>query len=497
MDILSENPSTGKQSLQSIAAEYASEGLSIVVAGSRNKTPLLEWKAFQYEPPSSFEREAMFSFERELNIGAVCGLASDNLAAIDAETKAAFTEQLRRCERAKIDQTWIVESFHGGHIYLRTPCAVKPKSFKAEGFELRAQGQFILLPPSIHPQGATYRFLHRPASIFRVPSLEALDWLKLEPAPQHKQIPRKAWQILRGDTYDRYATRSEAEQAVVTTLFNAGFSFNETLGVFRTYPPPKFAEIEREDTEAAIKWLNVCFEAARTWCLSDSPTRRWARIVQAAAESTPWPGKTGSTNRAVFLAHTNLAHRSGQQTYHASTRDIAEIAGVGRKTATKASRRLEKAGFLELIQPASFTYANRYRLPEKTNKAPLPHIGLEGVGSSSSFLLPDAFRRGGLGLAAFEVLRGLESGPLKAREIAQQTGRHVQTVRKALGALNDHGYAQKLCGRWTGTPFSEINLDDLARRVGTIGARRKQKERHRGERLRRKIANMILQGGVQ
>ena len=489
-----ENPVRGKPSLQSIAAQYASHGLSIVVASPRNKVPLINWKAYQYDPPSSFEREAMFSFEHDLNIGVVCGIASDNLAIIDAETKEAFKIQLQRCERAGIADTWIDETFRGGHILTKTPVAVKPKSFKKEGFEVRAQGQFVLLPPSTHPSGKVYRFINQPASIVRVPSLDALDWLKLEPAPQHKLLPRKARQILKGEYYDRYASRSEAEQAIVTTLVNSGFNFYETLALFRSYLPAKFAEIARTDSDKAMRWLQFCYDRARAFGAADSPARQFARTVQAKAEASPWPGRRGSTDRAVFLAHTNLAHRSGQQTYHASSRDLAEIAGVQRITATKATRRLAEAGFLELIQPASFSYANRYRFPEKTKLAPLPHIGFEGVGQVSSFLLPDAFRQGGLGRSALEVLRGLESGSLKAKELAQRTGRHVQTVRKALLRLRRFGCAEKVCGRWNGKPLSEINLEELARIVGTSGARKKQKERHRGERLRRRIATMIVRG---
>jgi transposase len=91
-------------------------------------------------------------------------------------------------------------------------------------------------------------------------------------------------------------------------------------------------------------------------------------------------------------------------------------------------------------------------------------------------------------------MRALEFGPLKAKEIAHRTGRHVQTVRRALSRLRRFGYAEKLQGRWTGKALNEINLEELARIVGTTGARKKQKERHRGERLRRRIATMIVRG---
>ena len=487
-----EIPGGRKRSLQSFAAQYASQGLSVVVASPRSKVPLVEWRAYQYEPPSSFEREAMFSLESDLNIGVACGMASDNLAVIDAETRAAFESQLRQCERAGVADTWIDETYRGGHIFIKTPVPVKGKAFKTEGFEVRAQGQFVLLPPSIHPTGAVYQFINQPASIVSVQSLDTLDWLKLQPAPQHKVLPRRARQILKGKHYDQYASRSEAEQAIVTSLFNSGFDFYEILALFQSYSPAKFVEIERADPDKAMRWLRLSYDQARTFCVKDSPARRFARAAQARAESSPWPGRHGITSKAVYLAHTTFAHRSGQPTYHASSRDIAEIAGVGRKTATNASRRLAELGLLELVQSATFSYANRYRLSEKTNIAPLTHIGLEGVASTSSFLLPDAFRRKGLGHAGLEVMRALQSGPLKTREIAQRTGRHVQTVRKALRRLSCFGCVEKLRVRWKAKPLSEINLEDLARTVGTVGARKKQKEKHRGERLRRTIVTTIV-----
>jgi hypothetical protein len=99
--------------LRVIAEEYASHRLSTIVLSPQSKSPLVKWKSYQYEPPSTFERDAMFSFEDKLNIGVVCGAASQNLVVIDAETTLAFETQLRRCELAGIADTWIDETFRG------------------------------------------------------------------------------------------------------------------------------------------------------------------------------------------------------------------------------------------------------------------------------------------------------------------------------------------------------------------------------------------------
>jgi hypothetical protein len=488
------NPSV---SLRAIAEDYHDHGLSVVPAFPRSKVPCVWWKAYQYERPSVVEREAMFSFESNLNIGVVCGAASNNLAIIDAETEAAFQDQLRRVTLAGFGNTNVIRTRRGGHIQLQLPVPVKPKSFKHQGFEIRAQGQFVVLPPSIHPSGTTYTFINQPSTIIRVPSLDALDWLNLEAAPE-KEIPRRARYLLQGEMRGRYDSRSEVEQAIISSLCVVGFSFEEVLAIFRSYPAAgKFREQEAKNPALAAQYLRTCFNNAREFCATDSPARQRARTTQVIAEAAPWPGRTGSSDRSVFLAHTTLAHRSGQPTYHASSRDVAEIAGVERKTATRASRRLAKRGFIELVQPATFAYANRYRLPEKTKLTPLTHMVLPRVGSTSSFSLPDAFRQRGFGRPAFEVLTALGKGPLAAKEIAWATGRHVQTVRKSLLRLRQFNCAEKLCGKWSGKPVSEINLDDLARSVGTSGARQQQKEKYRAERLRRRILTAVWEGGEQ
>jgi len=122
---------------------------------------------------------------------------------------------------------------------------------------------------------------------------------------------------------------------------------------------------------------------------------------------------------------------------------------------------------------------------------------LYGMDRSSSFLLPDAFRQGGLGRSAFEVLRALEAEGLRAKELAQKTGRHVQTIRKSLKRLHEFGYARKSCGKWYGIPIEKIDLPELARKVGMSGARKRQREQHKADRLRRTITMKLLQGGAE
>src|SRR5262249_13185274 len=150
----------------------------------------------------------------------------------------------------------------------------------------------------------------------QVESLYAIAWLRLEPAPlNHRQVPRKAKQLLQGGSRPQYHSRSELEQAIVTILVNAGFTFEEVLLLFQTNPAAgKFAELNVKDPDRAIDWLSFCFQKARAWCSRESPRRKSAREAMIRAWNIAWPGRTGSTDRAVFLAHANLAHRSGKET---------------------------------------------------------------------------------------------------------------------------------------------------------------------------------------
>jgi Bifunctional DNA primase/polymerase, N-terminal len=202
--------------LQKIAAEYASHGLAVIPGLPASKEAAISWKLFQYHAPTQIEREAMFSNTNcNLNIAVVCGSVSHNLAMIDAETPKAFETQLRHCERAGLLNTWVDRSPRGGgHIALRFPVAVKPLA-KHNDVEVRAQGQYVLMPPSVwfnEHEGvkAPYKVLQRTNTILEVPSLDAVHWLKLEPAAPrlpYRSLPRAVRELLSDKGARNYARK--------------------------------------------------------------------------------------------------------------------------------------------------------------------------------------------------------------------------------------------------------------------------------------------------
>ena len=485
--------------LQAIAADYAAHGLTTIPALPGAKVAAIHWKTFQIDPPTERERNAMFS-EPGMNLGVVCGSVSGNLAMIDAETPRAFDLEYERCHRAGLTHTWIDRSpSGGGHIWLRLPFAVASRG-KVQDVEVIAQDKYALAPPSIAPSkvdGAlhSYEFANRPPKIFAVESLDQLHWLNLERASLRsafRAFPRRAQQLLKGEFLNHYGSRSEHEQAIVTILVNGAFSFEEILSAFRQHQAAgKFAQLERRDPSLAIEWLRVCYKEARDWTVRESAARRNALDLLAFANSTPWPGHAGSSTRAVFIAHAALCYRSGRRRYHASVRDLAQIAGCDKDTASAATSRLLNAGKVTFEQKASLSFARKFSLPdahslrEKDEVSDTPYKPTcEGVSVLSSFLVPEAFRPRGLGRASYEVLQAFDAGPLTCALLAEKTGRHVQTVRKALKRLKTHGLVAKTGKLWRGRALEDIDIEQLTRAVGMRGAAAGQRDRHAADRIR-------------
>lgn len=472
------------------AEEYRAAGIAPLVALPYSKVCPLEWKDYQVVGPTDEELEAMFCGSNDLNIALICGTPSGNLCGVDCETPKTFEEALEGLDRVRLADTWIDKTPRGGRVWLRSP--VPLKSQKGKDIELLGAFKYGLTYPSRFGE-KQYTRLHHPPSILAIPSLdllrEALPWLTPTQAPAlpQKRLPRTARRLLNGRGIERYASRSEAEQAIVSSLFNRGFEFAEVLALFKNSKATgRLAEMAEAD---AIRHLRMMFNEAREFYQKESPYRSAARHALFWAASTPWPGKTGSIDRAVFSAHASIAFISGKSDYGASARDLAEHAACQRSTAQRATRRLRSGGLIELTKPSTYLFSNRYALTlsneKRNNLNHSTNTTCVGVGQSIPFSSHDVFRRKALGRASGEVLNAL-TGPAPAIEIAKTTGRHVKTVRLSLKKLRAFGFVKKTGKLWSKTERPP-DLNEIAQFLGTAGAGAKQKARHRKERLGRKV----------
>lgn len=498
-------------------AEFAALGFDAIplVPGSKlpacvgwqNMLPALQWA----EAP------------HDANIG-VRGGGDIGAVFVDADDKNApgTSDHVRRMLAGKGlypdgDYPTVRTISGGAHFYVRAGVHLAGHIRKLRrdigAGELRyGSGAYVVAPGSI-VDGRIYELVQ--GDLRQVPTLDLADlrdFAPVEPAAHvatSPTVPRLAWALLGGERLERYGSRSEAEQALMDALVNAGHEFGAILALFMQHPAAgKFAELRRISEAEALRWLRRSYDAAVRFTAQESAGRRRGREAQAWALARPWPGRTGSSDRAVYLAHAEIARRAGVLTYAAPVRTLAELAGVHRNTAISANARLVNAGLVHPDRAPVGTFSATYRLCDANDAewrscATSSQYVREEV-AQGCHTSDDAFRFLGLGKAAGEVLAALHAQPgATAREVAAMTGRHVRTVYRALGRMAElvdtvTGEVLRLVVR-DGSAWRAVDGIDLvavARAVGTLGAGERQKQRHERERRDRARAMARAEAGT-
>lgn len=140
------------------------------VDGGQWKRPLMDWVQFQdnLTPDSLFERWYGAAGEHRLrkNMGLIAGRASGGLVVVDLDSKPG--SQAADWWRALIlthwngiePETWAQRTGGGGRqVLFRAPDGWSPPTFKTPiGIDIRGQGGFAMLPPSLHSSGRQYEW---------------------------------------------------------------------------------------------------------------------------------------------------------------------------------------------------------------------------------------------------------------------------------------------------------------------------------------------------
>ncbi len=491
--------------------EYLDLGFDVIPLKENDKRPLLPgWNQLSPEEQWSQAPDGA-------NLGIRCG-GECRVCVIDCDDKnlpgtyVNVTRQLAGWGFAQNEYPVVqTASGVGRHIYLSLAGDLPAGNYSNLCAEYGAgevrygPGAYVVSPPSV-VDGCQYGLLG--GDFRQLPRIDVADIFQLtgkEPVFVNHEgwqgnsaggIPRVVKALLNGRKTDNFQSRSEVEQSILARLINAGKSYAQIEGFFlkNIHKPgvAKFAEKYRKDPKCGLEWLRISYESAVQFCQTPSPATLHARQLIAWATSKAWEGRTGSTDRAVFIAHCQIAERAGKYEYAASVRELAELAGIGAMTADRATHRLSEAGYLTLVQAAVGDLSNKYRL--EVHNDTLPKDTMCGSVSLCSFQQHDSFRRafGGLGKSGFQIWQYLMDFPhgVSAKDIAKLTGRHITTVRRILNKMS------QLIDTVTGEIFvlvektgdlwiaREIDLDTVSQILGTAGLGRKQKERHADERRR-------------
>ena len=150
---------------------YKTNGFSFFPCRYRSKRPKIEWSEFRERKPT--EEEIGEWLKNPTNIAVVCGEISGNLLVIDFESEDAY-EEFMKSSPIPLEETFTVRTYRGYHIYIRTPKPVRGGK-KSEDIDVRGEGQYVLAPPSVHPEGVTYELI----SDCEVRKLSESEWKKL------------------------------------------------------------------------------------------------------------------------------------------------------------------------------------------------------------------------------------------------------------------------------------------------------------------------------
>ena len=139
------------------ALDYRAQGMSVIPIRPKNKKPLIEWKEFQSRRAEESEIREWWQKTPDANIGMVTGKISGR-SVIDIDT-AEGGEALDEM----VPDSWLTQMATtprgGKHHHCEDADGVGNNAGAIPGVDFRGEGGFVVMPPSIGPNGNPYRWV--------------------------------------------------------------------------------------------------------------------------------------------------------------------------------------------------------------------------------------------------------------------------------------------------------------------------------------------------
>jgi len=148
----------GNGDILEAALDYLQRGWSVIRIHPGTKKAAGRWGKYQKRRPTQAELGSWFGNGRGFGLAVVLGAISGDLVVRDFDNATSYEAWATAFpDLARTLPT--VATSRGRHVYFR---AADLKSRAVGDGEYRANGNYVLLPPSRHPSGAVYRWLVSP-----------------------------------------------------------------------------------------------------------------------------------------------------------------------------------------------------------------------------------------------------------------------------------------------------------------------------------------------
>ena len=224
----------------------------------------------------------------------------------------------------------------------------------------------------------------------------------------------------------------------------------------------------------------------------DWPAQVVVRVAERrlAADSVPWPGRTGPTDRRVLEGAFLTASICKSVTFNMAVRTWGMRVGLPWSiVATSVKRLRHDRSALELVSRGGSARTSKYRIRSmvgtRTGSSLTQLFGDLPPLSEWGWLAHDAFRSAALGDPGWMVTRWLrDDDPRKASDLAAATGIERHRAYAVLGRLQHHEIATKAADGWVRIPDSELvaALDLVAVMAGTAGSLEADRRRYEQQR---------------
>ena len=157
-----------------MAIRYASRGWAVLPCRPSGKEPAIRG-GFKAATTEKRAIVAAWTGQSAANVGIATG-AMSGLVVLDVDPRNEGDASLAELERihGPLPITATVETGGGGrHFYFAAPEGAVRSGVLADGLDIKADGGYVIAPPSVHPDGGVYRWANGPT----VPLAPCPEWI--------------------------------------------------------------------------------------------------------------------------------------------------------------------------------------------------------------------------------------------------------------------------------------------------------------------------------